>query len=152
MALRRTAAACWSSPTARSSSARGTARVATRRSCATRPPARSTAPSARGGIAQAPIAGRSVQAQDLALTADGHVVVVGISKVGSATDTTVVRFTSSGQPDTTFPAGNSNGTVTFDVGNGLNEFPTAVTLDSTGHIIVTGNVSTMPAGRPTCCA
>ena len=35
-----------------------------------------------GGIAQAPVAGRSVQAQDLALTADGRVVVVGISKVG----------------------------------------------------------------------
>ena len=97
-----------------------------------------------GGIAQAPIAGRSVQAQDLALTPDGRVVVVGISKVGGSTDTTVVRFTSSGRPDTTFPASNSNGTITFDVGNGLNEFPTAVTLDAAGRIIVTGNVSTTP--------
>ena len=104
-----------------------------------------------GGIAQANIAGRSVQAQDLALTADGHIVVVGISKSQSQADTTVLRFTSSGQPDTTFPTNNSSGSVSFDVGNGLNDFPTAVTLDATGRIIVTGN-SRPPRCRRMSCA
>ena len=75
-----------------------------------------------GGTAQADCAGRSVQAQDVALTADGHIVVVGISKNGSKADTTVLRFTSSGQPDTTFPSSTHTGNVSFDVGNGLDDF------------------------------
>ena len=67
-----------------------------------------------------------------------------INRLGDKTDTTVARFTSSGQPDTTFPSSTHTGNVSFDVGNGLNEAPHALGLDSVGRIVVTGNVSTNP--------
>ena len=93
------------------------------------------------GVATPTTTGQA-KAEALAVTGDGKIVVVGNVKNNNKFDTVVARMTANGMTDATFPApGSSNGVVTFDVGAGNSDAPSAVTLDANGRIIITGTVS-----------
>ena len=99
-----------------------------------------------GGIASANTAGGPVEANDVSLTSDGRLVEVGFAKISGQFDTAVARFNSNGSPDTTFPSGTQNGTETFDLSAKFtSDQATAVTLDSSDRIIVSGTISSSPS-------
>jgi uncharacterized delta-60 repeat protein len=79
----------------------------------------------------------SFTAAELALQADGSIVVIGTASggAGHGIDVGVTRFTSSGQPDTTF---GTNGLTLVDFSNGFNEEAAAVSVQTDGRIIACG--------------
>jgi uncharacterized delta-60 repeat protein len=99
------------------------------------------------GIAQATTAQGPVEATDLAVTAGGQIIEVGFAKVSGQFDTSVARFSSTGVPDVSFPSGgNKNGTEALDLsGKGISDSAAAVALDATGHILVSGTISSTPS-------
>ncbi|MEY2450784.1 MAG: large repetitive protein [Acidimicrobiaceae bacterium] len=98
-----------------------------------------------------PITGQPAQAADLALTSDNKIVVVGSVNTThnsiAQTDTAVVRFTASGQPDTTFPApsGNSQGAAILDRNSSKNDAANAVLIDASGRINLSGTIASTPS-------
>ena len=95
--------------------------------------------------------GQPAQAADLALQPDGKIVVVGSINAThnsvAQTDTAVVRFTTAGQPDTTFPApsGNAQGGEILDRANTKNDAANAVAIDASGRINLSGTISSTPS-------
>lgn len=79
--------------------------------------------------------GGGVGAADIALQADGKIVVVGSVLSGPTTDFTVVRFNSNGRIDTTF---SGDGIARADFG-ATNDDAAAVVIDSQGRIVVSGH-------------
>ena len=74
---------------------------------------------------------------DVAVQADGKIVVVGPSHNGTNNDFAVARYTSTGALDTTF---NGTGKVTTPIGSG-DDYGSAVALQEDGKIVVAGNSS-----------
>lgn len=74
------------------------------------------------------------QASDLVIQADGKIVVVGDTRIGSNIDFVVLRYNADGTLDSTF---DSDGIVTTAIGN-RNEEARAVALQSDGKIVVVG--------------
>jgi uncharacterized delta-60 repeat protein len=68
--------------------------------------------------------------------ANGKLVVVGMVKIGTNTDFSVVRYNSDGSLDTTF---GTNGQVVTDFA-GTDDFARAIAIDSNQRIIVVGKV------------
>jgi uncharacterized delta-60 repeat protein len=91
---------------------------------------------AGGGQATAHFGSGDDSAQALVVQPDGKIVLAGYALVGSDTDFAVVRLNPNGTRDTSF---GTNGRVSVDVaGSGQDDFAYAVTLDSSGRILVAG--------------
>jgi uncharacterized delta-60 repeat protein len=97
------------------------------------------------------VANAPAQATDIAVQADGKIVEVGSVTVThngvSQNDTAVARFTSAGQPDTTFPgpSGNSQGAEVLDRNTTKSDAATAIVLDSSGRMNISGTISSSPS-------
>ena len=81
---------------------------------------------------------RTSKANDLAVTSDGKVIVVGTIANGTTTDTVVAKLTSTGALDTNF---SSVGYKTYDLAVGANDNPTAVRVDAGGKIVLYGTAA-----------
>jgi uncharacterized delta-60 repeat protein len=98
-----------------------------------------------------PVPGNPAQASDMVVQPDGKIVEVGSVTVThngvTQNDTAVARFTSAGQPDTTFPSTspNSQGAVVIDMNTTKSDAATSVTLDAAGRINITGTISSTPS-------
>lgn len=81
-------------------------------------------------------------ANDVAIQADGKILVVGTTTATDrSTNVAVARFTTSGNLDTSFGSGSSDGTPDGVVGLSFgagNDVGTAITLQSDGKILVSG--------------
>jgi len=78
----------------------------------------------------------SDQAQELALQADGKIVLAGSSYNGAGGDFALARYNPDGSLDTTF---GTNGTVTTDFGADYEESATTFALQADGKIVVAGS-------------
>lgn len=78
----------------------------------------------------------SQTARDMAIQADGKIVVVGSTLTDSFTDFAIARFNPDGSLDTTF--GGGDGIFTFDFAGG-NDDAHAVAIQADGKIVVAGN-------------
>ncbi|MDB5327572.1 MAG: proprotein convertase [Phycisphaerales bacterium] len=101
--------------------------------------------SSHNGMESFTIDGGSLRVSDVALQPDGKIVAVGgISYFSEApSDFVVMRFTSSGAPDTTFGDA-QNGVVLTDFPVSeidANDFANSVTIDSHNRIVVAGSSS-----------
>ncbi len=93
----------------------------------------------RNGKVQTDLGGGQDEAFDVALQADGRIIVVG----WNADDMVVVRYQSDGRLDRTF---GSRGVVTIDIGR--YDTANAVVVDAEGRIVVAGETSDGSVGRP----
>lgn len=96
-------------------------------------------------MAVATDAGRFESAQGIAVDANGRIVTGGATYDASTTDFFVARFLPSGRISGSF--GDGDGTVTTDLGG--DEFGTAMALDSSGRIVLSGNAEGEEAGGST---
>jgi uncharacterized delta-60 repeat protein len=83
-------------------------------------------------------------ASDVAIQADGKIVVVGaVATATHGRDFGVLRLLSDGTPD---PAFNLSGKVNygFDLGGSFDDIPTRVAIDSSGRIVVSGSATSTP--------
>lgn len=85
------------------------------------------------GIVTTPV-GSSSRGTSAAIQADGKIVVVGSTGIGTNTDFAVVRYTSTGNLDTTF---NGTGIITTDISAGF-DVARAVVIQPDNKIIVVG--------------
>ncbi len=88
-----------------------------------------------GGKVTTPIGSSDDVSYDLAVQADGKILVVGYTVVGSDYDLAMVRYTATGALDTTFGTG---GKVVTPVGTWL-DIGRSVTVQADGKIVVVGN-------------
>lgn len=88
-----------------------------------------------GGKVTTPIGTGHDLGSDVAVQADGKIVVVGPSHNGTNNDFAVARYTSTGALDTTF---NGTGKVTTPIGSGA-DYGLAVALQTDGKIVAAGN-------------
>jgi len=90
------------------------------------------------------IPGNFIPAEDVAVQADGKLILVG-STLGpdNTQDFAVVRLNSNGSPDNGF---GSSGYVGIPFDTGFNEMATAVVVQSDGKIVVSGSVQLGSAG------
>ncbi|MGI8603944.1 MAG: hypothetical protein ACR2OZ_13240 [Verrucomicrobiales bacterium] len=75
------------------------------------------------------------QATSVAVQSDGNIVVAGISNIGPNADIALVRYTSTGELDTSF---NGTGKVTTPIGSSYDE-GFSVAVQSDGRIVVAGH-------------
>ncbi len=90
----------------------------------------------RNGIVTTDFGGQTDYARDMAIQADGKIVVVGTSGPNGDKDFALVRYNSDGTLDTSFGV-NGDGKITTDIRNKNNEAH-SVTLQKDGKILVAG--------------
>ena len=83
--------------------------------------------------------GNDSRAYKVAIDGSGRIVVAGTAQVNSSgnTDFAIARLNANGTLDTTFD-GDGRATVAFDVGGGFQDEVHALTIDSSGRIVVAG--------------
>jgi uncharacterized delta-60 repeat protein len=81
--------------------------------------------------------GDAAEGHDVAIQADGSIVVAGTVTYGARTYFAVARYQTNGQLDTTF---NSTGIVTSTLSTGVSDAAHAVAIDNNNKILVAGTV------------
>ncbi len=89
-----------------------------------------------GGLATADFIGSNDEGWDLETTSDNKILVAGFADTGSSDDFGVVRFTPSGNLDTTF--GGGDGIVNTDFGGQSNDQALGMDLQPDGKIVLAG--------------
>jgi uncharacterized delta-60 repeat protein len=75
----------------------------------------------------------------VAIQTDGKILIAGVFDSGTSNDFAVLRYSDSGELDTTFGA---EGKVITDIGTNSNDYGEAVVIQADGKIIVTGTIDT----------